>query len=721
MDPFLVMTSKNMVIRVQSIRETLLATSESSGIVRIFKKAKSLDGNWNINSYLGIKIPIINEETHTTAIDSSNDSSLLASYDSREKVVKVFNVAQKTIVFKIEWHQGRVDHLKFDNQNKYLATGGMDGKVCLWSSSTGKLLYTLPHYNDSVSCLEFSPSNKRFASGSYTRTVDVIDLRKMERIATLKLKHKSAIIAISFFAVTYLITLDKLGYIFVWDYKTSSFLYGLPKTKSEPIYSTVIEDEYLIVACKDSYIYLYSIEKRKLLNMRYIYSEQGIKSVSFDKKNSILFISTLNNTIDCYDLLQGKDDIKTEVLAGNYSAAYNLLYKNPILEEMEPYVKVLFEIWDDSVKEAITYLEDNQKDQAQIALDPFMEIPIKADFIQSLLLEYKDFKQFKDSIDKNNFQLAHTILIKHPTYKDSDYYKIMESEWDECVKKATLALENNSEELDKELQQIFQNFRGISEKLSFIREISDKRIALSLFNKHYIKKDYPECFKIIETYDFLTDTANYRNLLVRQDALYLHMKDSLNRSLYSQCKTYAQQLILFPAHRQEASDVLNNIGKIDTLTKLYYAKDYRPMLNLIQKYPFLDELPEVIKFHDEFESVMEIAESHAIKGNVTKILLEFKEYIPLKQLRERMGKIVSSAYIQQLRFLAKKFPNKTSAIINGINNYIDIFGADEAIIGYVSFIKETLGLELSQDYMPSSIDQENYERWVKTKLPSRIF
>jgi hypothetical protein len=715
------MTSKNIVIRVQSIKETLLATSESSGIVRIFKKTKSLDGNWNLKSHLGIKIPIISEETHSTAIDSSSDSSLLASYDSREKVVKVFNVAQKKIIFKIEWHQGRVDHLKFDNQNKYLVTGGMDGKVCLWSSSTGKLLYTLPHFNDSVSCLEFSPSNKRFASGSYNRTVDVIDLRKMERIATLKLKHKSAIISISFFAVTYLITLDKSGYIFVWDYKTSSFLYSLPKTKSEPIYSDIIEDEYLIVACKDSYVYLYSIEKRKLLNMRYIYSEQGIKSVSFDQKNSILFISTLSNTINCYYLLQGKDDIKDQVLAGNYADAYNILYKNPILEEMEPYVKVLFEVWDDAVKEAITNLEDNERNNAQIALDPFMTIPSKADFIQSLLLEYKDFKQFKDSIDKNNFQLAHTILIKHPVYKDSDYYKIMQNEWDECVKKATLALENNSEELDKELKEIFKNFRGISEKLSFIRDISDKRIALSLFNKHYAKKDYAECFKIVETYDFLTDTENYRNLLVRQDALYLHMKDSLNRSLYTQCKTYAQQLILFPAHKKEASDILNNIGKIDTLIKLYYAKEYRQMLNLVQKYPFLEELPETIEFHDEFEGIMEIAEGHAIKGNVTKILLEFKEYIPLKQLRERMGKIVSSAYIQQLRFLAKKFPDKASTIVNGINNYIDIFGVDEAILGYVSFIKETLGLELSQEYMASAIDQENYERWVKAKLPSRIF
>lgn len=721
MDPFLTVNAKNLIVKVQSLGQTFLATTEASGITKIFKKIKDADGAWHLQNHVGIKIPIINEATPSTGVSSSYNSTLLASYDAKTKLVKVFDISKKKMIFKIDWHQGRVDHILFDNQNKYLVTGGNDGKVCVWSSITGKLLYTLPHHSDFVSCLKFSASNKRFASGSYDRTVNIVDLRKMEVIAVLKSKHRSAIVAISFFAVTYVITIEKGGYILVWDYKTSSFLYSIPKTKSEPVYATVIEDEYLLVACKDSYVYLYSIEKKKLLNMRYIYSEKGIKSIDFDQRYSILFISTLNNTINCYDLLQGKDDIKSHVLSSNYAQAYSLLAENPILEEMEPYVKVLFEIWDDAIKDAISYLQDEEKDNARRVLEPFLEVPSKTDFIHSLLLEYKEFRQFKDSIDKNNFQLAYSILRKHPVYKQSDYYKTMQDEWDECVKSSEAALENNSEDIDKELNIIFKNFRGISDKLTFIREISSKRTALSLFNKNFERENYVECFLMAEKNNFLTDIENYRNLIVKQEALYAHMKESINRGLYSQCKTYAEQLTAFPEHKQEAIEILNNLGKIDHLIELYKERDYRSMLNLVQKYSFLEELPETIQFNDEFEASMHIAEIHASKGNVAKILEQCKPYIQLTQLRERMGRIISSAYIQQMYFLVKKYPDKTSTIVVGLNNYVDIFGIDEAILGYVAFIKEDLGLELLQEDVGSGINQSNYERWVKTTLPSRIF
>ncbi len=461
--------------------------------------------------------------------------------------------------------------------------------------------------------------------------------------------------------------------------------------------------------------------KRKLLNMRYIYSEQGIKAISFDLANSILFISTLNNAINCYDLLYGRDDVKAYVSSANYPAAYSLLTQNPILEDMEPHVKILFEIWDDAVKDAVAYLEDEEKENAKRALAPFIDIPSKADLIQGILNEYKDFQQFRDSIDKNNFQLAYTLLIKHPVYKQSSYYSIMQDEWDDCVKKATLALEQNLEEIDKEMNKIFINFRGISEKLTFIREIASKKTALSLFNKHFDKGTYIECFSIAKDHEFLMDTENYRNLLVKQDSLYAQVKDTLSRGLYSRCKTYAGELMAFPIHRQEVSEILNNLNKIDALIDFYTEKDYRSMLNLIQKYPFLEELSEVTHFHDEFQVIMEVAETHAAKGNVSKILELFEPYLQIQQLRERMCKIVSSSYIQQMRFLLTKFPNKTPVIISGLNNYVDIFGVDDAILGYVSFVKETIGLELMQEEEQSVVNRANYERWIKTNLPARIF
>lgn len=721
MEPLLTVKSKHLVTKVQSLGPKKLSVVDNSGVVRIFNKVQAQDESWQLENHSSIRIPVINDTSTSTSISTSRDGTLLAAHDQSSKSIKVFNIIQKKMIFKIEWHQGGVEHVLFDDENKYLATGGNDGKVCIWSCITGKLLYTLPHHTDFISSLEFSSANKKFASGSYDTVVHIFDLRKMETIATLKSKHKVAIVSISFFAVSSVLTIDKSGNILAWNYKTSSVLYILPKTKSEPIYSTVIEDSYLIVACKDSYVYLYSLKDRKLLNMRYIYSKERIGSASFDSKNLLLFVSTLNSSIHCYDLLYGKDDIKTYIRSADYLAAYSLLVKNPLLEDLEPHVKVLSERWDDAVKDAIGYLEQEEKDRAKRSLAPFMDIPSKAELAQGILSEYKDFTQFRDAVDKSNFQLANTLLIKHPLYKQSDYYGRIQDEWDKCVAKVTLALESNTKDIDKDIDKIFKNFRGISEKLVFIREVSSKKIALSLFNKYFDQENYKECFNIVKNNEFLKEIEAYRNLLIKEDALYKQLKNSLDRELYLKCKEYALQLLAFPKHQREAGDILNNIDKIDNLINFYTNKDYRSMLSLIEKYPFLGGIIQVSYFHDEFEAAMETAETHAAKGNIANILKVFEPYIQVKQLHERMGKIISSTYIQQMHFLIKKFPDKTSVIVNGLNNYVDIFGIDDAVLGYVAFIKEHLGLDLLQGEEDTTTSKANYERWVKTNLPARIF
>lgn len=720
MEIFHTLNLNNQVISLDHIGHGNLTVSDGKGILHLLKE------KWDKNvlsftTSMSVNIPMINNDTLSSMVSMSANQALFAVYDGKKKIVKVFDLKNKKIFFEISWHQGIVDLVQFDRNNKYLATGGNDGKVCLWSCSTGRLVYSLPQHLDYVSSLEFHTNNRRFASASYDATINIIDLRNMELVSKLKGRHKTAIKHMKFFSMNMIISIDRLGSIYIWDYKKTMFEYSLPKIKSDPIFMTVVEDEYVIIAGSDSYIYLFSLSKRKLLNMRYIYVQDGISAVTFNSSNYILFIATLKNSITCYDLREGKDDIQVHVTSENYKEAYLLLAKNPLLEHLEPYVQILYEIWDDTIKEAIEQLEEDHMEDVKRIFEPFMAIAVKSKFINSLILDYRDFKQFRTAIDNKKFNLANTLLIKHPSYKESSSYKIMQDDWDICVKKAEAALSDNTDDIDKELNDIFQNFRGISDKLFIIREIGSKRVVLSLFNKNYKKENFGECYKLIDDYPFLAEVENYRNLIFKEKIFYENMKKKLRQGDYEGVKSQAKVLLSFPSYRSEANSMLMNISKIDIFKEHYEKKNYRSMMSLTSKYSFLKDLPEMKKFNDKFDRNMEISETYSSKGNIAQILKIFEPYIFIIQLQERMSKILSSAYVTQLTFLVNKYPDRTKTVIDGINNYMFIFGVDDAILAYVDFIKHNLGFNIVRDEFDSAQYKPDHTKWVKANLPARIF
>jgi hypothetical protein len=58
----------------------------------------------------------------------------------------------------------------------FLATGGLDGKVCLWQISTGKRLLTLSAHTGWVYGLAIASDNRTLATGSFDSTLKIWDM-----------------------------------------------------------------------------------------------------------------------------------------------------------------------------------------------------------------------------------------------------------------------------------------------------------------------------------------------------------------------------------------------------------------------------------------------------------------------------------------------------------------------------------------------------------------
>jgi len=719
LEPFRKIDVGKVILKIEFLDGNSLAICDETSKYKVLEQ-KRHEGSFIYTSKFGINVPKLNSQSPDLLSTSAN-KNLFAYYDSDDKQVKVLDFEAKKLFFKVESNRGTSEVLTFDRNNRYLAVGGQNGRVGLFACASGQLLYNLSSHKDFVSSIEFAPSNKRIATGGYDREIHIFDLRKMEQISVLKHRHQSAIKFMKFFSLSMIATIDQHGAICVWDYKMGGFKFSLRRLSGTPVFAFIIDDRYLVALGNDGYACLYDLESKKVLNQKYIYVPDGVRSAAFDEDNNIFFIATMKGTVLCFNLLEGREDLISSVTSRDFKNAYMAISSNPILEHMEPYAKILDEIWDDTVKEAITYLEQEDEESAKNILMPFADIASKANFIHSLTTQYKDFEKFRVSIEKQNYALSYSMIQKHPSYRESAIFEGVQKEWERCINDALVVLSSNREDVEGKINAIFENFRGISEKLEFIRDINEKKVILSIFNKADQNENFSECFALAEENIFLKDLEAYRNLTLKEKIIFDAMNAALETSDFENAKSFAMQLILFPLYKVQANEILRDINKTSTFRALYREKDFKGMLNMVDKYHFLENLPEMKQFIKSFEDRMLVAENYSLKGNIAKVMEVINLFMPISSLHERMGKIVSSAYIQQLYFLVRKYPDRNDYILNGLNNYVDIFGLDDNLLVYVDFLRSKLGLSLNQDDFDSRFYKPDYSKWSKIQLPSRIF
>ncbi len=98
---------------------------------------------------------------------------------------------------RLRGHIGAVTAIAFGPNERLLASGGTDAKVCLWDTFTGKRIHVLNGHAGKVNCVVFSPDGKRLASGSADRNVIIWDTETGRKLYKLQ-GHNAPVKAIAF-------------------------------------------------------------------------------------------------------------------------------------------------------------------------------------------------------------------------------------------------------------------------------------------------------------------------------------------------------------------------------------------------------------------------------------------------------------------------------------------------------------------------------------------
>ena len=684
---------KNPVFRIKVVESGLIYVLDTLNTIRIF------DENFKLKSGARIKMPAHNPFENTA--DISIGGNYIAIADKNKKTY-IWDINKKAMKYKFGWHKGDVLNVSFDWEEKYLLTGGTDGRAYLWSLKLGRMLLALPPHPDYILTGGFSRNNLWTATGSYDRLITITNVAS-PNFNFRKKSHRGAVNKIKFFDKSVMISGDKTGEIIKWDFRKGKILQRFTNMADMVIdFDTDENQEFLFAITKEKRVYLYDFETGELLIQEFVKLSDYPTTLCYNKNNNHLYVGCVDGSIYIFDLLKDKLELEKYLITNDYEKAYELIKINPLLKRTDAYKK-LENIWERTLENIYKLLEAGKIDEAKKIFAPFSASPLKRALFQNLLKDYGDFEKFKSAVINKRYPLAYSLVRAHPVFKQSAYYNQMEQEFKKAFNKARELIKLGREEQAKE---ILKPFRGVSEKTALIQSIFNEKVLYDLLRQKLGKKDFVGFFELINRYPFLSDTDEYELAMKYAENLKAKAQELLNKGEYQKAIQYAEVLSEFPNYKEEALDIIQKAKTISNF--LYYLAngDFDTVEDYLNKYSFLETLKDYQEFMRKYKNMIYEAEQYALLGDVKTLKEKFSKMAKYKTVREMLLNLVKRAYLNQIITLFKD--KELDKITKSIKNYIALFGFDNEIGDLLKMAKKN----------GAKIILENYEKSVDIPFES---
>ena len=99
---------------------------------------------------------ISHERYETNIIDFSSDGKKFVSLSSNTLKSIYCDAQTKKLISKFDKHKGEISCIRMDPSDRFIITGGDNGKVYAIDIKSGQLAFTLPNHIDTVNDIVFS-------------------------------------------------------------------------------------------------------------------------------------------------------------------------------------------------------------------------------------------------------------------------------------------------------------------------------------------------------------------------------------------------------------------------------------------------------------------------------------------------------------------------------------------------------------------------------------
>jgi WD40 repeat protein len=710
LQPIKIINVKRAVSKIKYIGEGQICVIDEENTVRLYDVV-------NFKLINGFKIKLPKNNPQESSVDVSNNGKYIAISIRGKHKTTIWSVKEKKLLHTLGWHKGDILSVSFDKEEKYLMSGGEDGRAYIWSLVTGKMVSSLPPHADYVTSVAFSKNCLWGATGSYDKSVTITNISSMD-ISYRKKIHRGAVSVIKFMDKQRMVSGDKTGELVVWNYAKGKIEKRLTPMVDRILDITFNPDESFMFVVSDANkkVSLYSMEDYELISDEFIKILESPSVIEYIPELDFLVLGTFDGSIYFYDLFEDEKKLAAFIKKNEYESAYELVNKNPFLKNTKTF-ESLEDKWNKLLILAQKKFEQGETDLAKQILSPFLKIPSKRGLVQSLYNDFSEFEKFKKAVLGRKYPVAYSLVNKYPYLKNTVYYRKMEDDWKDIFNKAKKLIFQKGRE--DEVREILKPFRGVTEKTPFIQTLFNERQLYHMFAQKLLKKEFAEFFSMINRFPFLSESDEYHKAVKYGEVLIKKAKELLKQGEYKQVVNIADILEQFPMFKEETEELKEKARILLEFHRILATGD----LNLIEKFTkehsFLEDVEDYQKIEKEWMNKLQECEVYAAKGEVLEILEQLQNYMDVKDKRIKIGQLIRSAYLQQIISLlvkALKGQDVTKCFEASVKNYIKIFGYDMEISDLIEKAKR-LKLEINLENMPEG----DLTKWHLYKLPEKIW
>jgi len=688
---------KTPILLVKALDEGRLGVIDAQNALRII----------DLTSYSvigGFKSSITHERLYGSHVDMTSDGRFSISMIAGSNKAALFNVTDKELLFKVGRHQGEIESVGIDPNGRYCVTCGQDGKSFAWVLKTDRMAFSMPPHADFVSTVAFNDNGQWIATGSYDKTINLLNMAIMKRPTKLR-GHNSAIVKIIFLPEAKLLSVEKEGTLIVWDMRNGKVIKRLPKMNDEVTSMTISHDKrFAFVGTKLGYVGLYDLQTMDNVSQRYIKEPESITSLAFVDGPFRLAVGTVEGNIRIYSLFGQEEKYLQMLREGQYKLFYDELETNPMLLYSKPY-EAAERIWADIVEKGRVYLENNERQKAKDLFNTFAGIPKKNSLINQMLSAYEKYTQFQNYVQEGRFPLAYSMAKQFPAFQDSEPYRKMEMRWKKLFFKAQeLILVQNG---DEQARQLLAPYRGISDKTVLMQQLFDQRKMYEYMKKIIAARDFVKFFELIKMHPFLKEFSEYTAIMDYADKLYMQAQKGYAQGDYSNARKACEVLISFPDYSAEAQEMADTIRVKHLFYDAIASNNLSNAFGYLSSYPLLYETPEAQVLERQWNALVDQAQKFAAKGMAEETLAIFEPYFLITDKYSAIAAVIAQAYCVQLEDKVHiKAPQ--DVVERGIRNYVGMFGIDEGIMGVYDYFKNVYTSRLDLEVLK----QGSFETWI---------
>jgi hypothetical protein len=710
LQPIKILNVKKAVSKIKYIGDGKVCIIDENNTVRIYdvESFKLIDG---------FKIKLAKNNPQENGVDVSDKGKYIAISIRNKHKTTIWSLKEKKLLYTLGWHKGDILSVEFDKEEKYVMTGGEDGRAYIWSMATGKMVSSLPPHADYITAVAFSKNCLWGATGSYDKSVTITNISSMD-ISYRKKVHRGAVTVLRFMNRQRLVSGDKTGELVVWNYAKGKIEKRLVPMVDKVLDVTFNADEsFMFAVCNTSKkVSLYSMSDYELISDEFIKILELPSRIEYIPELDYLVIGTFDGGVYFYYLYEDEKKLAEMIEKNEYESAYRLVTQNPFLKNTKTF-ESLEEKWNKLLALAQKKFEKGETDLAKQILSPFLKIPSKRSLVQSLFNDFSEFEKFKKAVMNLKYPLAYSLVTKYPYLKNTVYYKKMEDDWRKVFNKAKELIFQKGRE--DEVRELLKPFRGVTEKTPFIQSLFNEKQLYQMLTQKLLRKEFSDFFSMINRFPFLSDSEEYHKAIKYGENLIKKAKELLKEGEYKKVVNIADILEEFPMFKEETQDLKEKAKTLLEFHRILATNDLNLVEKFVKAHPFLEDTEDYRALEREWRDKVEESEFYAAKGDVKTILEELRDYMDVSDKRIKIGQLVKSAYLQQIISLlakAAKGKNVSKYFEKAVKNYIRIFGFDMEISDLIDKAKK-LKIQINLD----NITEGDMTKWHLYNLPEKIW